>query len=116
MKLNEVTSNSEQINEVIEDIEEIAQRLTSLQVAMQILATYCGVISVLTMDEFKSLNIDEKELYKYWNKVSNGENLYLLTEELAINTSKELNSLIYQALEDVKEELQNVNKLAKDIM
>jgi len=116
MQLKELLGDIKEVNEVIESIEEIAQRLASLQVSMQLLATHCGAISVLTMNEFKSLNIDEKELYKYWNKVTNGENLYSLTEELAINTSKELSYLIYVALEDVKEELQNVNKLAKDIM
>ena len=116
MQLKELLGDIKEVNEVIESIEEIAQRLASLQVSMQLLATHCGAISVLTTNEFKSLNIDEKELYKYWNKVTNGENLYSLTEELAINTSKELSYLIYVALEDVKEELQNVNKLAKDIM
>ena len=116
MELNEVTSNSEQINEVIESIEEIIQRLASLQVSMQILSTHCGAISVLSMDEFKSLKITEEELWKYWDKVNNGKKLHILTEELAIHSSKELGYLIYDSLEDVKDSLQNINRLSKDIL
>ena len=116
MELNKVTSNSEQINEAIESIEEIAQRLASLQISMQILTTHCGAISVLSMDEFKSLKITETELWKYWDKVNNGKKLHILTEELAIHSSKELGYLIYDALEDVKEELQNINRVSNDII
>ena len=116
MELNEVTSNSEQINEVIESIEEIIQRLASLQVAIQILSTHCGTIQTLSTDEFKTLKITEKELWKCWDKVLNGEKLHLLTEDFAIHSSNELSYLVYDALEDVKEALQNINRVSNDII
>lgn len=116
MELNEIIEDKKELTEVIEDIEEIIQRLASLQVSMQILSTHCGAISVLSMDEFKSLKITEEELWKYWDKVNNGKKLHILTEELAIHSSKELGYLIYDALEDVKDSLQNINRLSKDIL
>lgn len=116
MKLNEIIEDKKELTEVIEDIEEIIQRLAILQVSMQILSTHCGAISVLSMDEFKSLKITEEELWKYWDKVNNGKKLHILTEELAIHSSKELGYLIYDALEDVKDSLQNINRLSKDIL
>ena len=116
MELNEIIEDKKEVTEVIESIEEIIQRLASLQVSMQILATHCGAIRVLSIDEFKSLKITEKELWKYWDKVQNGKNLHLLTEELAIHSSKELSYLIYDALEDVKEALQNINRVSNDIL
>ena len=116
MEINEVTSNSEQINEAIESIEEIIQRLASLHVSMQILSTHCITIQTLSTDEFKNLKITEEELWKYWDKVRNGKNLHLLTEDFAIHSSKELSYLVYDALEDVKEALQNINRLSNDII
>lgn len=116
MELNEVTSNSEQINEVIESIEEIIQRLASLHVSMRILATHCMAIKTLSTDEYKSLKITKEELLKYWNKVLNGEKLHMLTEETALHLSEELDFLICVALEDVKEALQNINKVSNDII
>lgn len=104
----------EEITKVIEDIEQIAQRLGSLHVSMQILATHCVAIQTLSTDEFKNLKITEEELWKYWDKVKDGKNLHTLTEELAIHTSQELSYLIYDALEDVKEALQNINRLSND--
>lgn len=104
----------EKVTEVIEDIEEIAQRLASLQVSMQILSTHCMAIKTLSTDEFKTLKITEEELWKYWDKVLNGEKLHILTEELAIHTSQELSFLIYESLEKVKEALQNINKVSND--
>lgn len=114
MELNEVTGNREEINEVLKNIEEIAQRLTSLQVSMQILATHCVAIKTLSINDFKTLKITREELRKCWDKVLNGENLHTLTEELAIHTSQELSYLICEALEDVKEALQNINRLSND--
>lgn len=116
MEFNEVIGNSEQINEAIKSIEEITQRLSSLQVSMQILATHCGAIKTLSTNDFKTLKITEEELWKCWDKVLNGEKLHILTEELAIHSSNELGYLIYDALEDVKEALQNINRLSKDIL
>lgn len=116
MELNEVTSNSEQINEVIESIEEIMQRLASLHVSMQILATHCMAIKTLSTDEFKTLKITEKELWKYWDKVLNGKKLHMLTEETALHLSRELSFLIYVSLEEVKEALQNINRVSNNII
>ena len=53
-------------------------------------------------------------MWKYWDKVLNGEKLHILTEELAIHTSQELSFLIYESLEKVKEALQNINKVSND--
>ena len=116
MQLKELLGDIKEVNEVIESIEEIAQRLASLQVSMQILATHCGAINTLSLEEFKSLKITEEELWKCWDKVNNGKKLHILTEELAIHSSKELGYLIYDALEDTKESLQNINRLSKDIL
>ena len=104
----------EEVTEAIEDIEEIAQRLASLHVSMQILATHCMAIQTLSTDELKNLKITEEEMLKCWDKVQNGKNLHMLTEELAIHTSQELSFLIYEALEKVKEALQNINKVSND--
>lgn len=116
MELNEVTGNREEINEVLKNIEEIAQRLASLHVSMRILATHCLVINTLSTDEFKTLKITEEELWKYWDKVQNGRNLHTLTEETALQLSEELSFLIYVALEEVKEALQNINRVSNDII
>ena len=122
MELNQIIRDIEEVDkvekvtEVIEDIEEIAQRLASLYVSMKILATHCGAIKTLSTDEYKSLKITEEELWKYWDKVRNGKNLHLLTEDFAIHSSNELSYLVYDALEDVKEALQNINKLSNDII
>lgn len=108
MELNEIIEDKKEVTEVIEDIEEIAQRLASLHVSLQILATHCTTIQTLSTDEFKTLKITEEELLKYWDKVRNGKNLHLLTEDFAIHSSKELSYLVYDALEEVKEALQKI--------
>ena len=122
MELNQIIRDIEEVDkvekvtEVIEDIEEIAQRLASLYVSMKILATHCGAIKTLSTDEYKSLKITEEELWKYWDKVLNGEKLHMLTEETALHLSSELDFLICVALEDVKEALQNINRVSNDII
>ena len=116
MELSKVTENTEEINEVIESIEEIAQRLASLHISMRILATHCMAIKTLSTDEFKTWKITKEELLKYWDKVLNGEKLHMLTEATALHLSEELDFLICEALEDVKETLQNINKLSNDII
>ena len=116
MELNEIIEDKKELTEVIKDIEEIAQRLASLHVSMQILSTHCITIQTLSTDEFKNLKITEEELWKYWDKVRNGKNLHLLTEDFAIHSSKELSYLVYDALEDVKEALQNINRVSNDII
>ena len=116
MELNEIIEDKKELTEVIKDIEEIAQRLTSLHVSMRILATHCLVINTLSTDEFKTLKITEEELWKYWDKVQNGRNLHTLTEETALQLSEELSFLIYVSLEEVKEALQNINRLSNDII
>lgn len=116
MELNEIIEDKKELTEVIKDIEDIIRRLASLHVSIQILATHCVTIQTLSTDEYKSLKITEKELWKYWDKVRNGKNLHLLTEDFAIHSSNELSYLVYDALEDVKEALQNINKLSNDII
>lgn len=116
MEINKAIGTTEKVTEVIEDIKEIAQRLASLHVSMQILATHCLAIKTLSTDELKNLKITEKELWKCWDKVQNGKKLHLLTEELANHTSKELSFLIYVSLEEVKEALQNINRVSNDII
>ena len=113
MELNEIIEDKKELTEVIKDI---IQRLASLHVSMQILATHCLVINTLSTDEFKTLKITEEELWKYWDKVQNGRNLHTLTEETALQLSKELSFLIYVSLEEVKEALQNINRLSNDII
>ena len=122
MELNQIIRDIEEVDkvekvtEVIEDIEEIAQRLASLYVSMKILATHCGAIKTLSTDEYKSLKITEEELWKYWDKVLNGEKLHMLTEETALHLSRELSFLIYVSLEEVKEALQNINRVSNNII
>ena len=96
------------MQKVIKNIEEIEQRLTSLQLSMELLATHTTVIKVLTPEEFKNINIPNEELYKYWDKVLDGNNLYTLTNALAINTSEELSILCYEKLDKVKQTLKEV--------
>lgn len=95
-------------NEIIKSIEEIEQRLTSLQLSMELLATHTTVIKVLTPEEFKNINIPSEELYKYWDKVLDGNNLHTLTNAIAINTSEELSILCYEKLDKVKQTLKEV--------
>ncbi len=94
--------------EVIKHIEEIEQRLTSLQLSMELLATHTNVIKVLTPEELKNSTISSKELLKYWDKVNDGNNLHILTNAIAINTSEELSILCYEKLNKVKEALKEV--------
>lgn len=96
------------MQKVIKNIEEIEQRLTSLQLSMELLATHTTVIKVLTLEEFKNINIPNEELYKYWDKVLDGNNLYTLTNALAINTSEELSILCYEKLDEIKRMLKDV--------
>lgn len=95
-------------SEIIKSIEEIEQRLTSLQVAMELLVTHTNVIKVLTPEELKNSTISSKELVKYWDKVKDGNNLHTLTNAIAINTSEELSILCYEKLDKVKEALKEV--------
>ena len=95
-------------NEIIKSIEEIEQRLTSLQLSMELLATHTTVIKVFTPEEFKNINIPSEELYKYWDKVLDGNNLHTLTNAIAINTSEELSILCYEKLDKVKQTLKEV--------
>lgn len=96
------------MQKVIKNIEEIEQRLTSLQLSMELLATHTTVIKVLTPEEFKDINIPNDELYKYWDKVLDGNNLHTLTNALAINTSEELSILCYEKLDEIKRMLKDV--------
>ena len=93
---------------LLKNIEELEQRLTSLQLSMELLATHTNVIKVLTPDELKNSTISSKELLKYWDKVNDGNNLRILTNAIAINTSEELSILCYEKLDKVKEALKEV--------
>lgn len=109
-EVNKCKGDNKKMNksEIIKSIEEIEQRLTSLQVSMELLATHTNAIKVLTLEELKNSTISNEELYKYWDKVNDGNNLYNLTNAIAINTSKELSILCYEKLDEVKQRLQEV--------
>lgn len=94
--------------EAIKHIEEIEQRLTILQLSMELLATHTDVIDVLTPEELKNSTMSSEELYKYWDKVNDGNNLHTLTNAIAINTSEELSILFYEKLDKVKQTLKEV--------
>ena len=95
--------------DIIKDIETIEQRLTMLQLSMELLATHTEAIKVLTPEELKSSTMSSEELYKYWDKVKDGCNLHKLTCVIAINSSKELSSICCEKLDELK-------KVIKDVM
>ena len=96
-------------SEIIKSIEEIEQRLTMLQLSMELLATHTDVIDVLTPEELKDSTMSNEEVYKYWDKVNDGCNLHKLTYSIAINSSEELSILCYEKLDELK-------KVIKDVM
>ena len=96
-------------SEIIKSIEEIEQRLTSLQLTMELLATHTEVIEVFSIEDFKSLNTAKEELYKHWDKVNDGEKLHMLTHAITCNSSEELSSICYEKLSELK-------KVIKDVM
>ena len=79
--------------EIIKRVEGIEQRLTSLQITMELLENYTEVIRVVTTDDLHSLNLPTDVLCKYWDKVKDGCNLRKLTSAIAINSSEELSSI-----------------------
>lgn len=95
--------------EVIKHIEEIEQRLTMLQLSMELLATHAEVIQMFTTDDLSSLNIPTDVLCNHWDKVKDGCNLHKLTCAIAINSSEELSSICYEKLDELK-------KVIKDVM
>ena len=95
-------------SEIIKSIEEIEQRLTSLQLSMELLATHTTVIKVLTPEELNKSTISSEELLKYWDKVNDGNKLHTLTNAIAINTSEELSILCYEKLDELKRVLKDV--------
>ena len=95
-------------SEIIKIIEEIGQRLTMLQLSMELLATHTDVIDVLTPEELKDSTMSNEEVYKYWDKVNDGNKLHTLTNAIAINISEELSILCYEKLDKVKEALNEV--------
>ena len=96
-------------SEIIKSIEEIVQRLTMLQLSMELLATHTDVIDVLTPEELKDSTMSNEEVYKYWDKVRDGCNLHKLIYGIAINSSEELSSICYEKLDELK-------KVIKDVM
>ena len=95
--------------EIIKRIEDIEQRLTSLQLTMELLSTHTEVIKVFSIEDFKSLNTAKEELYRYWDKVNDAEKLHMLTHAITCNSSEELSSICYEKLDELK-------KVIKDVM
>ena len=95
--------------EIIKRVEGIEQRLTSLQITMELLENYTEVIRVVTTDDLHSLNLPTDVLCKHWDKVKDGCNLRKLTSAIAINSSEELSSICYEKLDELK-------KVIKDVM
>lgn len=95
--------------DIIKDIETIEQKLTTLQLSMELLATHVEAIQVFTTDDLNSLNIPTDVLCKHWDKVKDGCNLHKLISAIAINSSEELSSICYEKLDELK-------KVIKDVM
>ena len=95
--------------EIIKRVEGIEQRLTSLQITMELLENYTEVIRVVTTDDLHSLNLPTDVLCKHWDKVKDGCNLHKLTRTIAINSSEELSNICYEKLDKLK-------KVIKDVM
>ena len=95
--------------EIIKDIEIIEQKLTNLQLTMELLSTHAEVIQMFTNDDLSSLNIPTDVLCKHWDKVKDGCNLHKLTRTIAINSSEELSNICYEKLDKLK-------KVIKDVM
>ena len=95
-------------SEIIKSIEEIEQRLTMLQLSMELLATHTDVIDVLTLEELKNSTMSNEEVYKYLDKINNGNKLHTLTHAIACNSSEELSSICYEKLDKVKEAFKEV--------
>ena len=94
--------------EVIKRIEELEQRLTTLQLSMELLSTHAEVIQMFTNDDLSSLNIPTDVLCKHWDKVKDGCNLHKLTCAIAINSSEELSSICYEELDKLKSIIEDV--------
>ena len=94
--------------EIIKRVEGIEQRLTSLQITMELLENYTEVIRVVTTDDLHSLNLPTDVLCKHWDKVKDGCNLRKLTSAIAINSSEELSSICYEELNKLKSIIEDV--------
>ena len=95
--------------EIIKRIEDIEQKLTNLQLIMELLSTHVEVIQMFTNDDLSSLNIPTDVVCNHWDKVKDGCNLHKLTSAIAINSSEELSSICYEKLDELK-------KVIKDVM
>lgn len=95
--------------EIIRDIEIIEQKLTNLQLTMELLATHAEVIQMFTTDDLNSLNLPTDVLCNHWDKVKDGCNFHKLMCAIAINSSEELSSICYEKLDELK-------KVIKDVM
>ena len=94
--------------EIIKRVEGIEQRLTSLQITMELLENYTEVIRVVTTDDLHSLNLPTDVLCKHWDKVKDGCNLRKLTSAIAINSSEELSSICHEELDKLKSIIEDV--------
>ena len=95
--------------EIIKRVEGIEQRLTSLQITMELLAKHTEVIQVVTTDDLHSLNLPTDALIKCWDKAINGHYLLESTNDIAFNTSEVLSSIC-------DEELYELKSIIKDVM
>ena len=95
-------------SEIIKSIEEIEQRLTILQLTMELLATHTEVIKVFSIKDFKSLNIPTDVVCEHWDKVNDGEKLHMLTRAITCNSSEELSGICYEKLSELKKAIKDV--------
>ena len=93
---------------ILNSIQEISKRLETLQISVELLASYTNTVSVFSADELNSLNIPVSEKIDYLYKVQDGEKLHMLTTAVAINTSEELSNICYLQLEELKSMIKDV--------
>lgn len=95
--------------EIIKHIEIIEQKLTNLQLTMELLSAHAEVIQMFTTDDLNSLNLPTDVLCNHWDRVKDGCNLHRLAVAIANNTSEELSSICYEKISELK-------KVIKDVM
>ena len=94
--------------EIIKHIEIIEQKLTNLQLTMELLSAHAEVIQMFTTDDLNSLNLPTDVLCNHWDRVKDGCNLHRLAVAIANNTSEELSSICYEELDKLKSIIEDV--------
>ncbi len=94
--------------EIIKRVEGIEQRLTSLQLTMELLVKHTEVIQVVTPDVLHSLNLPTDVLLKCWDEAINSRDLLKFTNAIAIDTSEALSSICYEGLDELKRIIEDV--------